>query len=178
MELNFYRSSTIGHVDQDDERVIARKKKLSSDLITELDEVRGKIVSGQILFFPEASFYQFSKCLTCKMTTPIRHGKMEVDICGVEGCLSKLKSCYKVDVKFLVSETSEVIHLTGFDQVLSPYETKGGRQKDNQPLEVKFKKLMGTPLTIIYQSSFKRKGSGDPSHLIESIRVERDPLPA
>ena len=78
--------------------------------------VRGKIISGRILFFPEASFYQFTKCLNCKMTTPIRDGKMEVDIYGVEECLSKLKSHYKVDVKFLNSETSEVILLTGFDQ--------------------------------------------------------------
>ena len=66
--------------------------------------MRGKIISGWILFFPEASFYQF------------RDGKMEVDIYGVEECLSKLKSYYKVDVKFLNSETSEVILLTGFDQ--------------------------------------------------------------
>ena len=170
--VKLYKSSSISKVDQDDERVIARKKKLSEDLITELDGERGKTASGQILFFPEASLYRFYKCHSCQKTTPIRGGKMEVEmnICGIDGCFSELKSCYKVDVKFIVSGTSEVIHLTGFDQVLSPYEAKGDCE---DPLEVKFKKLMGTPLTVFYKSSFKRKGSDEPSHTIESIRVER-----
>merc|ERR1712051_388401 len=101
-----------------------------------MDNVRGKSVLGRILFFPEASFYQFSKCLSCRMT-------METDICGTEGCQGKLKSCYKVEVKFLNIETSEVMQLTGFDETFSPYETMDVRDRANgdQPLEAKFAKL-------------------------------------
>ena len=174
--VKLYSTSLIQNVDQDDERVIARMKKLvQSDITTEMDNVRGKSVLGRILFFPEASFYQFSKCLSCRITAPIRRMTMESEICENEGCLGKLKSCYKVDVKFLNSKTSEVIHLTGFDQTLSPYETMDVRDRANvdQPLEAKFAKLMGTPLTVFYKSSLKRNESGqEPSLLIHSIKVE------
>ena len=174
--VKLYSDSLIENVDQDDERVIDRKKKLlQSGIVTELDNVRGKSVLGHILFFPEYSFYQFSKCLSCRITAPIRRMTMESEICENEGCLGKLKSCYKVDVKFLNSKTSEVIHLTGFDQTLSPYETMDVRDRANvdQPLEAKFAKLMGTPLTVFYKSNLKRNGSGlEPSLIIDSIKVE------
>ena len=174
--VKLYSTSLIQNVDQDDERVIARMKKLvQSDITTEMDNVRGKSVLGRILFFPEASFYQFSKCLSCRITAPIRRMTMETDICGTEGCQGKLKSCYKVEVKFLNSETSEVMQLTGFDETFSPYETMDVRDRANgdQPLEAKFAKLMGTPLTVFYKSSLKRNESGqEPSLLIHSIKVE------
>ena len=151
------------------------KKLVQSGITTEMDNVRGKSVLGRILFFPEYSFYQFSKCLSCRITAPIRRMTMESEICENEGCLGKLKSCYKVDVKFLNSKTTEVIHLTCFDQTLSRHETMDVRDRANgdQPLEVIFKKLMGTPLTVFYKSSLKRIGSGDPSLLIDSIKVEQ-----
>ena len=174
--VKLYDTSLILNVDQDDERVIARMKKLvQSDITTEMDNVRGKSVLGHILFFPEASFYQFSKCLSCRITAPIRRMPMETDICGTEGCQGKLKSCYKVEVKFLNSETSEVMQLTGFDETFSPYETMDVRDRanGNQPLEAKFAKLMGTPLTVFYKSSLKRNESGqEPSLIIHSIKVE------
>ena len=174
--VKLYSTSLIQNVDQDDERVIARMKKLfQSGITTEMDNVRGKSVLGHILFFPEASFYQFSKCLSCGITASIRRMPMKTDICSTEGCQGKLKSCYKVEVKFLNSETSEVMQLTGFDETFSPYETMDVRDRANgdQPLEAKFAKLMGTPLTVFYKSSLKRNESGqEPSLIIHSIEVE------
>jgi len=141
--------------------------------MTELDDVRGNTITGQILFFPEASFYQYSKCLDCKMTAPIKD-KM-ADSCPIGGCSGKLKSCFKVDVQFLKSETSEVVQLTGFDQVFSLYDRKGG-PKPGQSLDTRFKKLVGKPLTLFYKTSFKRSSDGEPTLIIDDIKL-MDPPP-
>jgi len=140
--------------------------------MTELDDVRGNAITGQILFFPEDSFYQYSKCLDCKVTAPIKD-KM-ADSCTIGGCSGKLKSCFKVDVQFLKSETSEVVQLTGFDQVFSLYDRKGG-PKPGQSLDNRFKKLVGKPLTLLYKTSFKRSSDGEPSLIIEDIKLVDPP---
>ena len=166
--VKLYRNSTIETINQDDERVLTQKQKISSEHLAEMEEMKGKTVTGEILFFPEDGFYPYNKCSTCKTTTPLKD-KME-DICSSDGCGGNLKSCYKVDIKFINNKTSEVIHLTGFDEVFSPYERKSG-QKNGQPLEGRFKKLMGRPLTLFYKTSLKRNASGEPSLYIDSIKL-------
>ena len=170
--VKLYNTSSIELVNQNDERVLAQKSKLTQEHMTELDDVRGNAITGQILFFPEDSFYQYSKCLDCKVTAPIKD-KM-ADSCTIGGCSGKLKSCFKVDVQFLKSETSEVVQLTGFDQVFSLYDRKGG-PKPGQSLDNRFKKLVGKPLTLLYKTSFKRSSDGEPSLIIEDIKLVDPP---
>ena len=140
--------------------------------MADLDDVRGNTMTGEILFFPEASFYQYSKCLICKMTTPIKDTM--ADFCTIYGCSGKLKSCFKVDVQFLKSGTSEIVQLTGFDQVFSTFDRKGG-PKSGQPLDSRFKKLMGKSVTLFYKTSRKRSNDGEPSLIIDNIKLVDPP---
>ena len=165
----YHRNSAIETIEQTDVRVITQKEKLSGDHLAELNEVRGKTLSGEILFFPEDGFYAYTRCPTCKMTAPM---KEKVNICTTDGCGGVLKNCYKVDIKFITTKTDEVFHLTGFDEVFSPYERKSSAQKSSgQSLEARFKKLMGRALSISYKTSLKRNAAGESSLYIESIKI-------
>ena len=91
--VKLYRNSAIEIIDQNDERVSAKKEKLSGEHLAELDQVKGKTITGEILFFPEGGFYAYSKCTSCKTTAPL---KEKVDVCSIDGCGGQLKNCYKV----------------------------------------------------------------------------------
>ena len=62
----------------------------------------------------------------------------------------------------------EVLHLTGFDNIFSPYEQ---RTTTHQPLESRFRRLMGRSLKLFYKTSLKRNASGETTLYIQSIEI-------
>lgn len=77
-----------------------------------------------------------------------------------------------MDIKFKKDNSSEVLSLTGFDEIFSQFEKKGG-VKQGQSLETRFKKLMNRSLTIFYKTSLKRNSSGETTLYIDSIKMPR-----